>query len=219
MGSATSCSTSRAATSPTRSDPEGRPTVMDLVKGVKDMLYPVGRLDYDSEGCCSSRTMATGGTADPPEPRSREGLRSAGEGGVRRQTLESARPRRPDRRAADCARRIRASEPAWERRADHRGDLDPRRPAAAGPKDVRRRRPSRRPPEALASACRRSEEADRSLARAHSAEGRQPATRAAAATPLSPSVTPSTRLRRMRQRSQRSSQRHKDHKSQRSQRH
>jgi 23S rRNA pseudouridine2605 synthase len=34
----------------TRSDPEGRPTVMDLMKGVKEYIYPVGRLDYDSEG-------------------------------------------------------------------------------------------------------------------------------------------------------------------------
>lgn len=34
----------------TRSDPQGRPTVMDLVKGVKEYIYPVGRLDYDSEG-------------------------------------------------------------------------------------------------------------------------------------------------------------------------
>jgi pseudouridine synthase len=34
----------------TRSDPEGRPTVMDLLKAVKEYVYPVGRLDYDSEG-------------------------------------------------------------------------------------------------------------------------------------------------------------------------
>ena len=34
----------------TRSDPEGRPTVMDLMKAVKEYVYPVGRLDYDSEG-------------------------------------------------------------------------------------------------------------------------------------------------------------------------
>ena len=34
----------------TRSDPQGRPTVMDLIKGVKEYIYPVGRLDYDSEG-------------------------------------------------------------------------------------------------------------------------------------------------------------------------
>ena len=34
----------------TRSDPEGRPTVMDLLKGIREYVYPVGRLDYDSEG-------------------------------------------------------------------------------------------------------------------------------------------------------------------------
>lgn len=31
-------------------DPEGRPTVMDFVKGVRERIYPVGRLDYQSEG-------------------------------------------------------------------------------------------------------------------------------------------------------------------------
>jgi pseudouridine synthase len=34
----------------TRSDPEGRRTVIDLLKGVREYVYPVGRLDYDSEG-------------------------------------------------------------------------------------------------------------------------------------------------------------------------
>lgn len=34
----------------TVSDPEGRATVMDLLRGVKDRVYPVGRLDYHSEG-------------------------------------------------------------------------------------------------------------------------------------------------------------------------
>jgi 23S rRNA pseudouridine2605 synthase len=34
----------------TMSDPEGRPTVMDLIHGVKGRVYPVGRLDYASEG-------------------------------------------------------------------------------------------------------------------------------------------------------------------------
>jgi pseudouridine synthase len=34
----------------TRSDPEGRPTVLDLLSGIRDYVYPVGRLDYDSEG-------------------------------------------------------------------------------------------------------------------------------------------------------------------------
>jgi 23S rRNA pseudouridine2605 synthase len=34
----------------TVTDPEGRPTVMELLKGVKERVYPVGRLDYHSEG-------------------------------------------------------------------------------------------------------------------------------------------------------------------------
>ena len=36
----------------TRSDPERRPTVIDLLTkgGVREYVYPVGRLDYDSEG-------------------------------------------------------------------------------------------------------------------------------------------------------------------------
>ncbi|HJR58861.1 MAG TPA: pseudouridine synthase [Vicinamibacterales bacterium] len=36
----------------TRSDPEQRPTVIDLLNkgGVRDYVYPVGRLDYESEG-------------------------------------------------------------------------------------------------------------------------------------------------------------------------
>ena len=34
----------------TAHDPEGRPTVMNLVKGVGSRVYPVGRLDYASEG-------------------------------------------------------------------------------------------------------------------------------------------------------------------------
>src|SRR4249919_2361504 len=33
----------------TRSDPQRRPTVIDLV-GVAEYVYPVGRLDFDSEG-------------------------------------------------------------------------------------------------------------------------------------------------------------------------
>ncbi len=34
----------------TRKDPEGRRTIMDLLTGVREYVYPVGRLDYDSEG-------------------------------------------------------------------------------------------------------------------------------------------------------------------------
>ena len=32
------------------SDPEGRPTVMDMIPGVKMRVFPVGRLDFHSEG-------------------------------------------------------------------------------------------------------------------------------------------------------------------------
>lgn len=32
------------------SDPEGRPTINDFLHGIKQKVYPVGRLDYDSEG-------------------------------------------------------------------------------------------------------------------------------------------------------------------------
>jgi 23S rRNA pseudouridine2605 synthase len=31
-------------------DPQGRPTVKDFIRSVKTRVYPVGRLDYDSEG-------------------------------------------------------------------------------------------------------------------------------------------------------------------------
>ncbi len=31
-------------------DPRGRKTIMDLLKNVEERVYPVGRLDYDSEG-------------------------------------------------------------------------------------------------------------------------------------------------------------------------
>jgi 23S rRNA pseudouridine2605 synthase len=34
----------------TRSDPERRPTVLDLIVGVREYVYPVGRLDFESEG-------------------------------------------------------------------------------------------------------------------------------------------------------------------------
>jgi len=34
----------------TLSDPQGRPIISDFLRGVKARVYPVGRLDYDSEG-------------------------------------------------------------------------------------------------------------------------------------------------------------------------
>jgi pseudouridine synthase len=34
----------------TRNDPEGRKTVMELLAGVREYVYPVGRLDYETDG-------------------------------------------------------------------------------------------------------------------------------------------------------------------------
>ncbi|HUR34487.1 MAG TPA: pseudouridine synthase [Vicinamibacterales bacterium] len=34
----------------TRSDPQRRPTVMELLSGVREYVYPVGRLDFETEG-------------------------------------------------------------------------------------------------------------------------------------------------------------------------
>lgn len=34
----------------TRTDPDGRPTIYDLLKGVKQWVFPVGRLDQDTSG-------------------------------------------------------------------------------------------------------------------------------------------------------------------------
>ncbi len=34
----------------TLSDPQGRPTVMDYLRGVRERVYPVGRLDFHTEG-------------------------------------------------------------------------------------------------------------------------------------------------------------------------
>ena len=34
----------------TRHDPEGRPTIFDYLKKIPERLFPVGRLDFDSEG-------------------------------------------------------------------------------------------------------------------------------------------------------------------------
>ncbi len=34
----------------TRKDPEGRKTVMELLHGVREYVYPVGRLDYETDG-------------------------------------------------------------------------------------------------------------------------------------------------------------------------
>lgn len=34
----------------TLSDPQGRPTIVDLIRGIRGRVFPVGRLDFDTEG-------------------------------------------------------------------------------------------------------------------------------------------------------------------------
>jgi len=48
-------------------DPQGRPTVMDFLKGVKQRVYPVGRLDFDTKGSSSSPMMGTWPEAFPSQ--------------------------------------------------------------------------------------------------------------------------------------------------------
>ena len=58
----------------TRSDPQRRPTVVDLVS-VREYIYPVGRLDYERRG--------PGGVADASAARSAAHLRGARRGYAR----------------------------------------------------------------------------------------------------------------------------------------
>ena len=63
----------------TRSDPEHRPTVLDLLKGVREYVYPVGRLDFDSEGLLLlTNDGDSRGHADASETRGRASVRGAG---------------------------------------------------------------------------------------------------------------------------------------------
>ena len=77
-----------------RSDPEQRPTVIDLLRkgGVREYVYPVGRLDYESEGLLL--LTSDGDLAERlmhPQPR-------------RRPRVPRPRARRPDEQALDAAR-------------------------------------------------------------------------------------------------------------------
>ena len=52
------------------SDPEGRPTIRDHLRGVPERVYPVGRLDYDAEGALvfapNGFTVTAAALANPP---------------------------------------------------------------------------------------------------------------------------------------------------------
>ena len=106
----------------TRSDPEGRPTVMDLMKAVKEYIYPVGRLDYDSEGLL---LLTNDGELAARLTHPRHEVEKVYEARVRgvpgRQSARSPRAGRADRRPPhgsreDPRRRSRSREGAASRR-------------------------------------------------------------------------------------------------------
>ena len=124
----------------TRSDPEGRRTVMDLI-GEGDYIYPVGRLDYDSEGLLlmmtdgdlAARLMHPRHEVDKvyevivmgaPDPRALEKLRKGVfiEGGRTSPADVHVGTTRQGRQAHDAA-----------------DDHDPRRPQPPDSQDVQRR--------------------------------------------------------------------------------
>ena len=123
----------------TRSDPQKRPTVIDLLKGVREYVYPVGRLDYDSEGLL---ILTNDGDLAARLTHPRHGVPRVYEAQrarrARRARSEAAGERRDDRGRTDRAGRGRVArtEPA----AHHR----PRRTQPSGAEDVRRHRPSGR---------------------------------------------------------------------------
>ena len=134
----------------TRSDPQQRPTVLDLLHGVREYVYPVGRLDFDSEGLllltndgdlAARLTHPSHGVArvyearvlGVPDAHDLERLRavSSSTAAAPRPAevkLLPSRPRRQGRRAM----------------IDH----DPRGTQPPGPEDVRRDRPPGRSPAA-----------------------------------------------------------------------
>ena len=129
----------------TRSDPERRPTVIDLLRGVREYVYPVGRLDYESEGLL---LLTNDGDLAARLTHPRHGVARVYEARVLgvpdAHDLERLRARRGDRRPAH--RRRRGEAAADERDADGATlrDHASRRPQPPGPEDVRRDRPSGR---------------------------------------------------------------------------
>jgi 16S rRNA U516 pseudouridylate synthase RsuA-like enzyme len=88
----------------TRSDPEGRPTVMDLLKGVKEYVYPGRPAGLRLGGAAAPHQRRGAGRApDPPQPRSREGVRSQGPRRPRPEDLERLAKGHRHRRTPDLA--------------------------------------------------------------------------------------------------------------------
>ncbi len=80
----------------TRSDPQRRPTVIDLLRGVREYVYPVGRLDFESEGLLLlTNDGDLAARLTHPQPRRRARLR-----GARARRARRARSRAPLARAS-----------------------------------------------------------------------------------------------------------------------
>ena len=126
----------------TRSDPEQRPTVIDLLRGVRDYVYPVG-----------TARLRLRRAAHPDQRRRsrREAHASAPRRGARVRSARARRARRPRSRSPAEGRRHRRPEDRTGRRegarpgppARHRA----RRAEPPGAEDVRRDRPSGHEPE------------------------------------------------------------------------
>ena len=155
-----------------RSDPEQRPTVIDLLRkgGVREYIYPVGRLDYDSEGLLL--LTSDGDLAEqlmhPSHGVARE-YHARVRGVPDEQTLDrlvarrscstAARPRRRSSTSSRCSNRIGGGDAILSLR-------DPRRAQPPGAQDVRSGRAPGGPAEARAH---RSDHRRPAQARANSA--------------------------------------------------
>ena len=130
----------------TRSDPQRRPTVIDLLRGVREYVYPVGRLDYDTEGLLLlTNDGDLAAQADASAPRRRAHLRGARRRHARMRTRSSGCGKGIP---LDGRRTLPADVELLSRRAKGRrarraaADHDPRGTQPAGAADVRSGRPS-----------------------------------------------------------------------------
>ena len=129
----------------TRSDPQRRPTVIDLLRGVREYVYPVGRLDFDSEGLL---LLTNDGDLAARLTHPRHGVARVYEARVLgvpdAHDLAPPVARARDRRPADGAGRRAAAAAAARATEATLVDHDPRGAQPPGAEDVRRDRPSGR---------------------------------------------------------------------------
>ncbi len=137
----------------TRKDPERRPTVLDLLPEVREYIYPVGRLDYDSEGLLllTNDGELAARLLHPSHEVERE-YHARVRGVPDESQLERLRRGVDDRGPPDRAgrRAHRRHRPGRARGSGAALDRAARGADAAGPGHVRRHRPPGRPPQARA---------------------------------------------------------------------